>query len=87
MDGNWLFHILNNLIFDGLLSPEDLRNELYDFMIRKKTIIWKFHRKWFWYRYLKYKKKLILGIYLENMTFYDLIRININIFNYLAQIT
>ena len=35
MDGSWLFHTLNNLVFGGLLSREDLRNELCDFMIRK----------------------------------------------------
>ena len=60
IDGNWLFHTLNNLVFGGQYSAEDIRNEIYAFLI-KKAFIWESLRRWFWYSYKKHEKKWILG--------------------------
>ena len=30
-DGNWLFHTLNNLVFEGKYSGEEIRNEICTF--------------------------------------------------------
>ena len=38
MDGNWLFHTLNNLVFGGQNSAEDIRNEICAFLIRKRHL-------------------------------------------------
>ena len=38
MDGNWLFHKLNNSVFSGQNSAEDIRNEICAFLIRKKNL-------------------------------------------------
>ena len=37
MDGNWLFHTLNNLVFGRQYSTEEIRNEIY-ILIRKKHL-------------------------------------------------
>ena len=38
MDWNWLFHTLNNLLFGGQYSAEEIRNEICVFLIRKRNL-------------------------------------------------
>ena len=38
MDGNWPFHKLNNSVFRGQYSAEEIRNEICAFLIRKKNL-------------------------------------------------
>ena len=37
-DGNCLFHILYNIVFVGLLTAEYIREEICDFIFKKKQI-------------------------------------------------
>ena len=53
MDGNWLFHILNNLEFGGKYSAEEIRNEICVFN-NKDAFILESLRRWFWYSYKKH---------------------------------
>ena len=36
MDGNWLFHTLNNFVFSGQYSTEDIRNEICAFLNERR---------------------------------------------------
>ena len=36
MDGNWLFHTFNNLVFGGQLAVEDIRLRIWYFILRNR---------------------------------------------------
>ena len=85
IDGNCLFHTLNNIVFGGQLTAKSIRDEICDFIFKKKEIyrhicegdldnhlIW-MRREGYW------------GTNLELLAFSDLMRLNINIFTSLDQ--
>ena len=39
IDGNCLFHSLNNIVFGGQLTAKSIRNEIFDFILRRKKYI------------------------------------------------
>ena len=85
IDGNCLFHILNNIVFGGQLTAKGIRNEICDFIFKKKEIyrhicegdldnhLIRMKREWYW------------GTNLELLAFSDLMRLNINIYTSLDQ--
>ena len=84
-DGNCLFHTLNNIVFGSNLTAKNIREEICDFLIKKKEIyrhIWEgdidshvanMRREGYW------------GTNLELLAFSDLMRLNINIYTSLDQ--
>ena len=84
-DGNCLFHTLNNIVFGSNLTAKNIREEICDFLIKKKEIyrhIWEgdidshvanMRREGYW------------GTNLELLAFSDLMRLNISIYTSLDQ--
>ena len=85
IDENYLFHTLNNIVFGGRLTAKSIRDEIYDFIFKKKEVyrhicggdldnhlIW-MRREGYW------------GTNLQLLVFSDLMRLNINIYTSLDQ--
>ena len=61
MDGNWLFHTLNNFgIWRTIFSRRHKKWNLC-FFNKKEAFIRESLRRWFWYLYKEHEKKWILG--------------------------
>ena len=85
IDGNYLFHTLNNIVFGGQLTEKNIRDEICDFIFKKKEIYkhiceWDLDNHLIWMR-----KEGYWGMNLELLTFSDLMRLNINIYTLLDQ--
>ena len=85
MDWNRLFHTLNNLAFGGQYSAEEIRNNIWTFLISKKNLyenLWEGH---FDTHIRNLKINGFWGINLEIMIFSDMIRLNICLYTSLDQ--
>ena len=75
MDGNWLFHMLNNLVFGRQYSTEEIRNEIY-ILIRKKHLYKNLWESDFDTHIRNIKRNGFWGTNLEKIAFSDMMRLN-----------
>ena len=79
-DGNCLFHTLNNIVFGGQFTAEYIREEICDFIIKKRQIyehLWEGNLD---NHITNMRKDGYWGTNLELLAFSDLMRLNINIY-------
>ena len=84
-DGNCLFDALNNIVFDGKFTPEYIREEICDFIIKKRQIyehLWEGNLN---NHKINMRKDEYWETNLELLAFSDLMRLNINIYTSLNQ--
>ena len=79
-DGNCLFHTLNNFVFGGQFTAKYIREEICDFIIKKRQMyehLWEGNLD---NHITNMRKNGYWGTNLELLAFSDLMRLNINIY-------
>ena len=80
MDGNWVFNMLNNLVFGGQYSAKEIRNKIWVFLVRKKHLSENLWEGDFDTHIRNMKRNKFWGTNLEIMTFSDMMMLNTSIY-------
>ena len=85
-DVNCLFHTLNIIVFGGQLTVEYIREEICDFIIKKRQKYEHLLEGNLDNHITNMRKDVYWGINLELLAFSDLMKLNINIYTSLDQV-